>query len=479
MLREKALLLLLKEVFPGYAADLTPLKEAWKWSFGPRLSSVIDKTLISGAVSPLLITLNMDYLHDLEELELLKAMTPSVFEERSKQKKRFCTEFTRRAVDVALESLSLEALKSKWDVPTPPAAAKCVSVIAAHAPIYIGGRYIKLSRQLPQTPWVLNGIVMMKGSVQEIIFKPIVKLYNTDDPLQGFDENRLNFIASGREDVDVRCLGGRPFVVELLDPHFTPDADQLKQLCREASESGDVIVTELKMVSKRTRTGVVSRSSSTLCRSLAVRDDLIYVKQGEQTKSKTYEALCIKLSRTRDDPPDEPIHVTEKDIENINTYTNCSDGSCRVVLQQKTPVRVLHRRPLLTRERKILELSASMVSGHPQLFLVRLRTEAGTYVKEWVHGDFGRTVPRLADALRAQADILALDVCEVHLQWPPLETNGDNKEKKSYKQNTHHRQIEFACGSNPKLPNVHYNCVSAPYEVAGGENHIDASARSG
>ena len=44
---------------------------------------------------------------------------------------------------------------------------------------------------------------------------------------------------------------------------------------------------------------------------------------------------------------------------------------------------------------------------------------AGTYVKELVHGDFGRTRPNLGSLLDTQTDILALDVEEVLLPWPP------------------------------------------------------------
>ena len=41
---------------------------------------------------------------------------------------------------------------------------------------------------------------------------------------------------------------------------------------------------------------------------------------------------------------------------------------------------------------------------------VMVRTEAGTYVKELVHGDLGRTVPNLSSILGCEVDILALDV---------------------------------------------------------------------
>jgi tRNA pseudouridine synthase 10 len=48
-----------------------------------------------------------------------------------------------------------------------------------------------------------------------------------------------------------------------------------------------------------------------------------------------------------------------------------------------------------------------------------LDTEAGTYIKEFVHGDLGRTNPSFASLAGAAADILDLDVLEVDLVWPP------------------------------------------------------------
>lgn len=87
-------------------------------------------------------------------------------------------------------------------------------------------------------------------------------------------------------------------------------------------------------------------------------------------------------------------------------------------LRQRTPLRVLHRRPLLARARRLAAVEARAVPHHPRLLALRLRTDAGTYVKEWAHGDLRRTTPSLADVLAAPVDILALDVTEVHLDWP-------------------------------------------------------------
>lgn len=44
------------------------------------------------------------------------------------------------------------------------------------------------------------------------------------------------------------------------------------------------------------------------------------------------------------------------------------------------------------------------------IFKLSLCTQAGTYVKEFVHGDFGRTTPNLCSILNCDVDIIALDV---------------------------------------------------------------------
>jgi tRNA pseudouridine synthase 10 len=45
------------------------------------------------------------------------------------------------------------------------------------------------------------------------------------------------------------------------------------------------------------------------------------------------------------------------------------------------------------------------------LFKLDIKAQAGTYIKEFVHGDFGRTQPSLGQLLGGvYVDILALDV---------------------------------------------------------------------
>lgn len=82
-------------------------------------------------------------------------------------------------------------------------------------------------------------------------------------------------------------------------------------------------------------------------------------------------------------------------------------------IEQDTPVRVLHRRSLATRRRQIHALQLTRVNA--RFFLLDLQTEAGTYVKEFVHGDLGRTRPSLGSLLGCDADILQLDVTAVEV----------------------------------------------------------------
>lgn len=45
------------------------------------------------------------------------------------------------------------------------------------------------------------------------------------------------------------------------------------------------------------------------------------------------------------------------------------------------------------------------------------QTSAGTYIKEFVHGDFGRTQPNVGSLLGCTATITQLDVMDVHLDF--------------------------------------------------------------
>ncbi|CAG2121602.1 unnamed protein product, partial [Medioppia subpectinata] len=151
------------------------------------------------------------------------------------------------------------------------------------------------------------------------------------------------------------------------------------------------------------------------------KNDIQLLKEGENEKTKTYRALCC-LSRA----------LTDADIELLS---KCESFA----IDQKTPIRVLHRRTLSVRQKHVYKLTAERVTEEvvsdehkpfiDRIFYLNLTAEAGTYIKEFVHSDFGRTVPSLATILGGDcaADIIQLDVMEINIDWPPVVDYEDQK----------------------------------------------------
>ncbi|MFP4185546.1 MAG: tRNA pseudouridine(54/55) synthase Pus10, partial [Thermoplasmata archaeon] len=81
-------------------------------------------------------------------------------------------------------------------------------------------------------------------------------------------------------------------------------------------------------------------------------------------------------------------------------------------ISQKTPKRVSHRRADKVRKRKIRGLE--LISVDEKTMVLEITCDAGTYVKEFVHGDEGRTEPNLADLLETECEVEKLDVIKIH-----------------------------------------------------------------
>jgi tRNA pseudouridine synthase 10 len=82
--------------------------------------------------------------------------------------------------------------------------------------------------------------------------------------------------------------------------------------------------------------------------------------------------------------------LSEEDKQNLDQIKDLS-------LQQLTPLRVLHRRTLLIRDKTIHRLKMHLVSNHSAI--LEVWASAGTYIKEFVHGDLGRTTPNIGSLL--------------------------------------------------------------------------------
>ncbi|KRZ63214.1 putative tRNA pseudouridine synthase Pus10 [Trichinella nativa] len=235
--------------------------------------------------------------------------------------------------------------------------------------LYLTGRYCKFSRKLYQSPWLGSWF----DSLQQQLQKAVGSIIFAD---------RFKLSTAGREDSDVRMLGrGRPFVLHCLNPKVTRlTDDHATRLQSEINSSTlDFSVSELKLTTEE-----------------AVLEAL---KRCEEEKLKTYVALCRVVD------PEPGAGVDKAKLHALRSLVD-------LTIHQWTPIRVVHRRAVL-RRRRLIKWMRAIPSDCPTRFLITLQAEAGTYIKEFIHGDWGRTRPSLSDLLGIQLDILLLDVQSV------------------------------------------------------------------
>ena len=105
------------------------------------------------------------------------------------------------------------------------------------------------------------------------------------------------------------------------------------------------------------------------------------------------------------------------DLPDDETILKIIDGLNGIKLAQRTPERVAHRRSDLIRKRTVFEAHSPFIEvneeGQREVEFT-LRCESGTYVKETVHGDGGRTQPSVAALIKAKCNVVWLDVGDIH-----------------------------------------------------------------
>ncbi|VDN02067.1 unnamed protein product [Thelazia callipaeda] len=353
------------------------------------LERIRDATGLTPSVNSdltLTLTFTNDEFNE-TDVDYLRTKYPNDFQLSRKRLKYTSAEdivhslFTKVRIANMLHNLNREyALFYKMASPSTQCS---FSVSFKRNSIFIAGRYCKFSRFISQSPWFdsTNDTSQSSNpSISEIIGIPFIEETKCDS---------VRFVALGREDIDVRMLGnGRPFVIQLINPKklvpFRSDLMQatLNNIRDKINENRDVrIPSDLKQITS---------------------DQASLIKKGQDDKRKIYTGYCYS-AKVIDDSVFEEL-----------------SGKAPIEIIQKTPVRVLKRRPLLERKRTIFSMMAMKLDDNH--FILKLLTQAGTYVKEFVHGDFGRTRPSLADLLDVKCgeiDILDLDVNSVEMDWPP------------------------------------------------------------
>ena len=355
---------------------LSPLENYAKEILRNKLKTSLEKCLSPLQYNPdglFQIVLKLDHESSSNECEFLTKVSPAAFRHGRGRKQQRAFETNTESIKRALKDVTLEDFEKHNILDSALTSICSYEIDFLHKPLYVAGRYNKYVRDLSQTPWVVDGKRKSESSVQELICEKLEEVIRSSD---------VKFSSSGREDVDVRMLGkGRPFLVEFINPRkvifIDSEITELQGLIN--SRTGLVAVRDLKVVGK---------------------DSAILLKEGEVDKVKVYSAL---------------VWTSQEITPESLTFLAEMKG---LKIEQKTPIRVLHRRTLATRVRTIHSLKGEFVDTHH--FKLQLSTQAGTYVKEFVHSDFGRTCPSLCDLMKQEVDILTLDVEDVMLDWPPL-----------------------------------------------------------
>lgn len=221
-------------------------------------------------------------------------------------------------------------------------------------PVFFFGRYKKLQNNLSQTRWLCRkcqgkgcGECKNKGKYYDSVEEYI------GDPFKTASRAENYFLhASGREDVDATNTAGRPFVLELVKPEEYNFS--LEDIQTEIDQSGKVKIENLRKV-KRNWVALI----------------------GDSHFDKEYLAdvqFETPVDRTQ-------LQQLEKRVP--------------LILEQQTPRRVMHRRADLLRKRKILKIKVLDVKEKEARLVIT--AEAGTYIKEFITGDEGRTNPNISE----------------------------------------------------------------------------------
>lgn len=290
-----------------------------------------------------------------------------------------------------------QALGPAFFPPPPVQEPVQVAVTVSVAPVLFAGSYNKLSRVVSQTPWFVDSPSGPRGLAAVLQHhdrretdqhgrRKRTELSVEDVAAAGIKHvlrpEKATFTAGGREDVDVRMLGkGRPFVVEVTNPNIVPALitdDMVREMADiSRAKTASVVLHNFRVVSK---------------------DYFAKMRSFESDKRKCYRCVVWTSREVPSDELEAKLHV---------------DGG--FLLKQKTPLRVLHRRTQAVRERQIFEACVVRVVS-PNFFVLDVVAAAGTYIKEFVHGDSGRTLPNVAQLLNCDADIIQLDVTDIHTE---------------------------------------------------------------
>ncbi len=247
--------------------------------------------------------------------------------------------------------------------------------------VFIYGRYKKFLRGIPQTRWPCHNCKdegcklcnftgkQYETSVEELISPEFIKKSVAESS---------KFHGAGREDIDVRMLGtGRPFILELKNPKLR----------------------SLDLVELLDKVNIINKDKVEIINlEYTDKNHVIKMKENAENTKKTYKAIAESSKEVG-------ITVFQ---EKLNQLKNIFENK---TIDQRTPQRVAHRRADKIRDKKIYNIEGKFLKSN--LFEFLIETQGGTYIKELISGDEGRTSPSFSEILEVPLKCIELDVLNI------------------------------------------------------------------
>lgn len=247
--------------------------------------------------------------------------------------------------------------------------------------IFIKGRYNKFIRGIPQTHWdcrLCRGKGCESCNFSGKQYKTSVEELISPDFLKEAKAESSRFHGAGREDIDVKMLGtGRPFILELRNP-------QIRTLNLEKLQ---------KKVNKRNKNKVKITNLG-----YSNKAQVKELKFNAENTKKVYRALVFSSEG-----------ITKEKFEVKLNELKSIFGTQKI--KQRTPNRVSHRRADKIREKKVFQIMGKFIK--PKVFEFVVEAQGGTYIKEIINGDDGRTTPSFTEIFGFPIECKNLDVLEI------------------------------------------------------------------
>ncbi|MFW9781002.1 MAG: tRNA pseudouridine(54/55) synthase Pus10 [Candidatus Heimdallarchaeota archaeon] len=247
--------------------------------------------------------------------------------------------------------------------------------------LFIYGKYNKFLRDIPQTHWNCRNCrgkgcelcdysgKQYKISVEELVSPEFIKKAKS---------TTSKFHGAGREDIDAKMLGeGRPFILELKNPKVRMlNLEKIQKYVNKKNKK-KVKVSNLRYSSK---------------------NEVKEVKLNSEKARKLYRALIESEKNLSKEQFNILLEKLKKSLENK-------------IIDQKTPSRVSHRRADKIRKKKVYSIVGKYLK--PSIFEFLIETQGGTYIKELISGDGGRTQPSFTEIFEFPLICKELDVLKI------------------------------------------------------------------